>query len=145
MRKALLAAVICLATGAFAQTTTVTHGTGVSCAINYTFATVYCVALKNNDGTAWMFWFHYIPDGTFSNGNVALTDSHGGVIFTASNFSGTWNGIVQGTFSGVTAQTPSRIVSGTDFEQVVTVCSCYRSRCHCTPQVQSGNVTYTLQ
>ena len=133
MRTMLLAAVICLATGAFAQTTTVTHGSGY-CTRNFSVQVLSCTQMTNNDGTHWVFWFHYNPDGTFANGTAILSSPSGTILFMATNFAGSL------TATGLTGTFSSGTYSGTDTEILGYTSVCHRGGCSYYPKVVSGTV-----
>ena len=139
MKKALPLLLSLLAFSVFSSaqtTTTLTHGSGY-CTQNYTRSSLTCGQMTNNDGSHWSFYFVYQLDGSFAGGTVYLVNSVNAVVFSATNFTGTWsNGVVQGSFSAGS-------VTGTDVEQMKTISHCHRGGCSYSPAVTNGAISYS--
>jgi hypothetical protein len=91
---------------AVGQTTTQFTNAGSGPCVNPNYPrNYYCAAIKRYENGVWVgylaFFFVLNADGeTFQNGTYSVADTNDATIFSAQNFSGTFNGkTVNGTFS----------------------------------------------
>jgi hypothetical protein len=134
-----------LSVAACAQTSeSFTNGEG-KCSLTNSSTTYYCSVMQTYapDGTFTGYlglYFTVNRDGTFTDGHVYREDTHGNVVFTANNFSGTKvNNNFSGTFSG------PNFSGSIDNETMTTkLGNCYKGTCRTVWYVSSGSGWYNL-